>query len=101
MRTLILLAVAACSLNVDYKGTSYQCNPDGSCPVGFVCESKVCVPTEPPPPACSKQVATGSAHACAIRNDGTVWCWGRNDFGQLGDGNATDSTVPVQVTGVK
>ena len=97
MKYLWLLAVTACSLNVDYTGTNYQCNADGTCPTNFICESKVCVPVDPAPPACSKAVATGGEHACAVRNDGTVWCWGANDFGQLGDNTATDSEKPVQV----
>ena len=34
----------------------------------------------------------------ALKNDGTVWSWGDNEYGQLGDGNSpTDSEIPVQV----
>ena len=97
MRTLVLVLLAACSLNVDYTGTYYQCNPDGTCPDGFSCQAQVCVPTDPAPPACSTHVASGGGHSCAIKEDGTAWCWGQNDFGQLGDTTATDSTVPVKV----
>ena len=100
MRAIWLLLLTACSLNVDYTGTNYQCNPDGTCPSGYECLDMVCVPTDPVPPACAKDVSAGGSHSCAIRNDGTVWCWGRNDFGQLGDGTATDSDVPVEVVGV-
>ena len=33
--------------------------------------------------------------------DGQVYCWGRNNVGQLGDGTQTNSpTVPVQVSGI-
>ena len=32
-----------------------------------------------------------------MKPDGTVWAWGQNDFGQLGNGTTSDSTVPVQV----
>lgn len=31
-------------------------------------------------------IAAGGAHACVIRNDGSVWCWGWNADGQLGNG---------------
>ena len=31
-------------------------------------------------------VAAGAYHSLALRGDGTVWAWGRNNLGQLGDG---------------
>jgi alpha-tubulin suppressor-like RCC1 family protein len=43
-------------------------------------------------------VAAGFAHTCAIKNDGTLWCWGRNDRGQLGNGTTIGSASPVKVT---
>lgn len=33
------------------------------------------------------QVEAGQWHTCARKNDGTVWCWGSNIYGDLGDGN--------------
>lgn len=39
-------------------------------------------------------------HSCAVLDDGTVWCWGENTWGQLGDGGFDDSLAPVQVPGV-
>jgi alpha-tubulin suppressor-like RCC1 family protein len=98
MRALWLsILVPACSLNVDYTGTYYQCNPDGTCPPNFECLDMVCVPSDPTPPACSSDMAAGAFHTCSVRDDHTVWCWGRNDYGQLGDGTATDSDEPVEV----
>lgn len=37
---------------------------------------------------------------CALKIDRTVWCWGSNEFGQLGNGTTTPSLTPVQVSGV-
>jgi alpha-tubulin suppressor-like RCC1 family protein len=37
------------------------------------------------------------SHTCGIRTNGTLWCWGLNGFGQLGDGTTTDSAIPMQV----
>ncbi len=45
-------------------------------------------------------VAPGFRHVCARKADGTVWCWGKNDRGQLGDGTKVDSPFPVKVTGL-
>jgi len=46
------------------------------------------------------QVAAGGTFALALRSDGTVWAWGSNASGQLGDGNTNYSTTPVQVGGL-
>jgi alpha-tubulin suppressor-like RCC1 family protein len=43
---------------------------------------------------------TGRGHSLAVKNDGTVWAWGENDKGQLGNGTSgtgTNSLAPVQV----
>ena len=45
-------------------------------------------------------VASGLYHSLFMKNDGTVWACGNNDFGQLGDGTLTERTPPVQVTGL-
>ena len=45
-------------------------------------------------------VAPGMRHACALRADKTVYCWGKNDRGQLGDGTVNDSAFPVKVLGL-
>lgn len=42
-------------------------------------------------------VAAGRAHSVALRKDGTLWAWGRNFNGQLGDGTESDRSTPVQV----
>jgi alpha-tubulin suppressor-like RCC1 family protein len=44
-------------------------------------------------------VDAGYAHTCATRTDGTLWCWGRNNVGQLGIGNFDPQPAPVQVSG--
>jgi alpha-tubulin suppressor-like RCC1 family protein len=39
----------------------------------------------------------GFRSSFAIKNDGTLWAWGRNDKGQLGDGTNIDRNTPTQV----
>ena len=49
-----------------------------------------------------KQVSAGVEHSCGITTDNRAWCWGRNDWGQLGNGSAgaTESQfTPVAVAG--
>jgi len=42
-------------------------------------------------------LAALNCSSCAVREDGTVWCWGANDFGQLGKTGVANFGVPVQV----
>lgn len=45
-------------------------------------------------------LALGAEHSCALRQDGTVACWGSNQYGQLGDGTAEKRLTPVIVSGL-
>ena len=45
-------------------------------------------------------IAGGGGHSLALKSDGTVWAWGRNEDGQLGDGTTTSRLTPVQVAGL-
>jgi alpha-tubulin suppressor-like RCC1 family protein len=46
------------------------------------------------------EIRAAEMHTCARKMDGTLWCWGHNESGQLGNGANTSSPVPVQVTGL-
>jgi alpha-tubulin suppressor-like RCC1 family protein len=43
-----------------------------------------------------KQVSAGSSHTAAIKTDGTLWSWGRNSYGALGDNTIAHKSSPVQ-----
>lgn len=45
-------------------------------------------------------VSGGNSHVCARRTDSTVWCWGWNQFGQLGDDSTSDRNRAVSVYGI-
>ncbi len=45
-------------------------------------------------------IAGGGNHSLALKSDGTVWAWGYNGYGQLGDGTTTDRYTPVQVQNI-
>ncbi len=46
-------------------------------------------------------VAAGENHSCAVRTDGTVWCWGAGADGQLGDGTTGDPVDQIRTTPVR
>jgi alpha-tubulin suppressor-like RCC1 family protein len=69
------------------------CCPDegNGCGAGLACVEGRC--------SCFADVATGHDHTCAVRADGSLWCWGRNDAAQAGNPDLTmNPTVPTLVT---
>ena len=59
-------------------------------------DSPVCVQGLPSSPAIS--VGAGTFQTCALLENGSVWCWGANSLGELGQGSTSfDSLVPRQV----
>jgi alpha-tubulin suppressor-like RCC1 family protein len=46
---------------------------------------------------CWLKIAPGGSHTLAIKNDGTLWAWGNNFHGALGDGTFTNRNTPVQI----
>jgi alpha-tubulin suppressor-like RCC1 family protein len=46
------------------------------------------------------QVAAGWTHSLAVGSDGTVWAWGDNRDGELGDGNTNQSDTAVRIPGL-
>jgi len=47
-----------------------------------------------------KQIACGQKHTAAIKTDGTLWLWGVNYNGQLGDNTRTNKSSPVQTVSI-
>jgi alpha-tubulin suppressor-like RCC1 family protein len=45
-------------------------------------------------------IAAGGNHSVALASNGTVWAWGDNESGQLGDGTQRQRAIPVQVPGL-
>src|SRR5579872_7117119 len=75
--------------------TSQTCN-------GYVCSA---VPISVTSIGTVTTAAGGDGHTLAVASDGSVWAWGRNDSGQLGNPSVSictycQSTTPVQVSGL-
>ena len=76
----------------------------GSAPTTQTCGSNsACIPTPTEVAGLLDvvEVRAGTYSTCARKHDGTVWCWGRNQEGQLGHApSSMDNFVPQQVMGV-
>lgn len=68
---------------------------DSSVPV---LSSSCAAPPPPPPPPSPwiRRIAASQTHSLAVKPDGTLWAWGRNEYGELGDGTSIDRSAPVQ-----
>ncbi|MEO6040187.1 MAG: hypothetical protein ABIQ93_17365, partial [Saprospiraceae bacterium] len=48
---------------------------------------------------CWQQVALGAGHSAAIKSDGSLWTWGGNSHGQIGNDTKIDQNMPQQIAG--
>lgn len=73
-------------------------SPTGpTCPSGLACNV---TPVEVAGVSDVIALAGGVSHTCVLGQSGGVQCWGRNQYGQLGDGTNTNSAGPVNVSGL-
>ncbi|MBO5413506.1 MAG: hypothetical protein J6A29_04350, partial [Clostridia bacterium] len=47
-----------------------------------------------------KQISSGGNHTVAVDENGKVWAWGDNGYGQLGDGTTNDSNTPICISDI-
>ena len=89
----------ACGLRDDGSGWCWGANFNGqlgvgaSVPVGANSNTPRQVTGE------WASLVAGGNHTCGFKVDGSLWCWGRNHHGQLGDGTTTQAISPIEVAG--
>ncbi|MDH5316590.1 MAG: cell wall anchor protein, partial [Gemmatimonadota bacterium] len=44
-----------------------------------------------------RQISAGASHSCGATTAKVAYCWGSNQYGQLGDGTLASSALPVKV----
>jgi alpha-tubulin suppressor-like RCC1 family protein len=57
-------------------------------------------PRLPLPPIATSRLDAGGTHSCFVSGGGRVFCWGSNQYGELGTGTRVDSISPIEVPGV-
>lgn len=45
-----------------------------------------------------KMISSGSDHVCGISNNDRAYCWGSNEYGQLGNNSTANSAIPIEVS---
>ncbi len=84
----------------DSIGQCPACTVVPALPDGGLAGGEPSPPVEIPGPGRGSNwtaVALGADHICAIRDDGSLWCWGRNDEGELGDGTFNTHEAPEEI----
>ena len=88
-----------CALLSTGKVWCWGNNAEGEMGIGTTATPQT-VPVMNPYISNATAIAMGADFSCALLSNGTVWCWGNNGQGRLGNGTTTDSYWPVQVTGI-
>lgn len=90
------------TLAVSADGKALSWGSDNSGQLGLARQSQITTPQRVPNVnlgngPTSKSLATGTYHSAVVQTDGTVWTWGDNLLGQLGDGTITAHSTPTPV----
>ncbi len=92
----------ACALHGDGTISCWGYNAQGQLGNGTLVDSPIPVTVLASPGGApftgATQISCGVENStCALRGDGTAWCWGQNTYGTLGDGTTINQTIPLQV----
>ncbi|MBO0730481.1 MAG: RCC1 repeat-containing protein, partial [Acidimicrobiaceae bacterium] len=90
------------ALAIKTDGTVWGWGDDNTLQLGDggVCNKTCVTPVQALGLTSTVAIAGGNVHSLAETTDGTVWAWGDNSAGELGDGTTFVSIVPEPVTGV-
>jgi hypothetical protein len=90
---------AVCAIRVDGTIWCWGSNQFGETGPGIAIGGSSSTPVQLTALGGATQIAAGAYHFCAVAAS-VVWCWGRNDSGQLGNNTTTNSTNPVRVQNI-
>jgi alpha-tubulin suppressor-like RCC1 family protein len=89
-----------CALLSDNTARCWGDNGEGQLGDDLACGEACATPVEIAGLTDIGTLSAGNLHTCATLADTTAWCWGSNEFGQLGDGTTTSRATPTLVSGI-
>jgi alpha-tubulin suppressor-like RCC1 family protein len=90
----------AVALTADNKVWTWGNNSNGESGTGVTSTAGISVPIQVPGLDHVIQASAGDGFTAILKSDGTVWTWGVNNFGELGDGTFNTRATPAQVQGL-
>jgi alpha-tubulin suppressor-like RCC1 family protein len=90
----------AAIIKKDGKVMTFGSDTYGQLGVGKVSKTGISTPSVVSGLSGISAVSDGENHTIALKSDGTVWTWGYNKYGQLGDGTTINRAKPVKVNGL-
>jgi len=86
-----------CALRSDGTVSCWGKNGYGEMGDGTTTQRPTPVSPSGMPAAAVTQIVAGGGQTCAATADGALWCWGQNEFGQVGDGGSANQVLPARV----
>ena len=90
----------AIALTSGHTAWTWGENGEGEIGIGISSTTGITVPFQVSGLGVVTAVSAGDRFTAILKSDGTVWTWGYNAFGQLGDGTYINRPSPVQVQGL-
>ena len=84
-----------CALTTEGKAYCWGRNTDGQLGNNSTTNSLTPVAVQMPAGVSSQSIAASNVHTCALTTTGKAYCWGMNQYGQLGNNSTTNSSIPV------
>ena len=86
-----------CALTNEGKAYCWGQGSSGRLGNNSTTDSRIPVAVQMPAGVSFQSIAAGNIHACALTTEGKAYCWGWNQYGQLGNNSTANSSTPVAV----
>lgn len=87
----------SCGVSTDGDTYCWGYNSNGQLGNGSTTNSNVPIPVNLPTGVTLTNITAGFLHSCGVSTNGAAYCWGRGNYGQLGNGSTTSSSIPALV----